>query len=844
MKKVIFQYRTLLTGIFISGIMLFLASCTNSEKYKQQDLPVRERAADLTSRLTLEEKVTLLGGLDGMRANGIPRLGIGPVNLVNGPNGVGDKPGTAFPVGVAMAASWNEKLINEIGIAIGEEARAKKADILLGPCVNIHRNPLGGRNFESYSEDPFLTGRMGVNFVKGVQSLRVATSVKHYALNNQETSRSSYDAEVDERTLREIYLPAFETIVKEADPMTFMAAYNLFRGVHCTENRYLLTDILRDEWGFKGFVMSDWDATHSTVAAAKAGLDLEMPGKPKFFTKEKLIRAVKEGKLSEAEIDEKVINILSVYFRIGIFDDKNTLPKGELNTPAHQQLAARAAREAIVLLKNKNNILPLDKKKIKTIAVIGPNASVNRVGGGGSSEVKPFYSVSPLDGLKNKLGDNVKLLYNEGVDITPKDLPVVGPEYLIPPGAKKGEHGLKAEYFNNSNMEGEPVVTRIDKTIDFNWGQKSPDENIQVDRFSARWTGKLIAPKTGRIKIGVLSNDGSYLYINGKLLINNWGMHGPLLRTTEIDVVKGKEYDIKVEFSEIGNNAEVALKWELDITKNSYDPKAVELAKKADVAIVFAGLSPKYESEGYDRESMDMPGAQDELIKAVAKANRNTIVVINSGTPVTMKRWINDAQSVVQAWYLGQETGNAIADVLFGDYNPSGKLPVTFPVNYEDYPGYPSYNRVQNKAVHEEGLFVGYRYYDSKNIRPLFPFGHGLSYTSFEYSDATITRNDDGTVDVSLQVKNSGKREGSEVVQLYIHDVKSSVARPFKELKGFSKVTLKPGEVKKVTMKLNKRAFSFYDVSSKKWVAEPGEFDILIGSSSGDIKLKKRFELK
>ncbi len=833
----------LLKTIFIVGTILTLASCSTEERYKQQNLSDRERAADLTSRLTLEEKVKLLGGLDGMRANGIPRLGVRPLNLVNGPNGVGDKPGTAFPVGVAMAASWNEELINEIGVAIGEEARAKKADILLGPCVNIHRNPLGGRNFESYSEDPFLTSRMGVNFVDGVQSLHVATSLKHYALNNQETSRSSYDAEVDERTLREIYLPGFENVVKEAQPMTVMAAYNLFKGEHCTQNRYLLTDILRDEWGFEGFVMSDWDATHSTVEAAKAGLDLEMPGIPKYFN-EKLVQAVKDGNVSEAQIDQMVTNVLTIYFKIGIFDDEESLPKGELNTPAHQQLAARAAREAIVLLKNSNALLPLDKKRVKTIAVIGPNANVNRVGGGGSSEVKPFYSVSPLDGLKNRLGESVELLYNEGTNIEPKDLPIVESKYLIPPNAQKGEHGLKAEYFNNVNMSGEPVVTRVDEKIDFNWGQKSPDDKINVDRFSARWTGKLIAPKTGRIRIGVNSNDGSYLYINDKLLINNWGMHGPLLRTTEIDVVKGKEYDIKVEYSEVGNNAEVGLKWELEIEKDVWDIKAVELARKADVAIVFAGLSPKYESEGYDRESMDLPGAQDELISAIAKVNKNTIVVINSGTPVTMKRWINSVDAVVQAWYLGQETGNAIADVLLGDYNPSGRLPVTFPVNYEDYPGYSSYNREKDRAEFNEGLFVGYRYYDSKNVEPLFPFGYGLSYTTFDYSDLKISQNNDGTAEVSLSVENSGKVEGSEVAQLYIHDVESSVERPFKELKGFSKVTLKSGESKKVTMHLSKRAFSFYDVDSKKWVAEPGEYEVLIGSSSRDIKLKKQFWLE
>ncbi len=840
MKKII------LKSIFIVVIMLIYTSCTTNEKYKQQDLSDRERAADLTSKLSLEEKVKLLGGLDGMRANGVPRLGISPINMLNGPNGVGGKPGTAFPVGVAMAATWNEKLINEIGIAIGKEARAKKADILLGPCVNIHRNPLGGRNFESYSEDPFLSGRMGINFVRGVQSLRVATSLKHYALNNQETSRSTYNAEVDERALREIYLLPFEMIVKETQPMTIMAAYNLFRGEHCTENKYLLTDILKNEWGFEGFVMSDWDATHSTVPAAKAGLDLEMPGIPKYFD-DKLVQAVKNGKLSEAEIDEKVINVLTVYSKMGIFDDKKSLPKGELNTTKHQKLAAQAAHEAIVLLKNNNRILPLDKNKIKTIAVIGPNANVNRIGGGGSSEVIPFYSVSPLDGLKEKLGKNVTLLYNEGTAISPKDLPVIESKYLIPPDAKEGEHGLKAEYFNNEYVSGESVVTRIDEKIDFDWEQKSPDEKINVDKFSARWTGKFIAPKTGRIKIGVKSNDGSYLYINNHLVVNNWGMHGPLLRTTEIDVEKGKAYDIKIEYCEAGNNASVALKWELEIEKDIYDKKAVELAKKADVAIIFAGLSNELEGEGFDRESMDLPGAQDELINAVVKVNKNTIVIINSGTPVTMTKWINKVPAVVQMWYLGQDTGNAISDVLFGDYNPSGKLPVTFPENYEDNPAYSSYNKEKDKAVFEEGIFVGYRYYDTKNVKPLFPFGHGLSYTTFEFSNlklsnTSIGKNEEITVEVT--VKNTGKVDGDEIVQLYIHDKKASVEREVKSLKGFARVSLKAGESKTVTFKIDKSALAFYDIKKKEWVAEPGEFDVLVGNSSRDIRLKETFDYK
>jgi beta-glucosidase len=393
-------------------------------------------------------------------------------------------------------------------------------------------------------------------------------------------------------------------------------------------------------------------------------------------------------------------------------------------------------------------------------------------------------------------------------------------------------------------VEGAPVITRIDKNIDFNWGQTSPDKKIKVDRFSARWTGKLVAPKTGRIKIGVNSNDGSYLYINNRLVVNNWGMHGPLLRTTEIDIVKGKTYDIKIEYNEVGNNSKVALKWELDIKEPEYDKKAVALAKKADVAIVFAGLSPLWEGEGFDRESMDLPGAQNALIKEVSKVNKNTIVIINSGTPVSMSEWIDQVPAIIQAWYLGQETGNAIADVLFGDYNPSGKLPVTFPEYYSDNPAFNSYKKEKDKAVFEEGLYVGYRYYDSKDVKPLFPFGHGLSYTTFEYSNAKIVQNNDGIIDINLSVKNTGKISGSEVVQLYIHDISSSVERPFKELKGFAKISLEPGESKNITLQLDKRAFSFYGVETKKWITEPGEFEMLIGSSSRDIKLKEKFELK
>jgi len=589
--------------------------------------------------------------------------------------------------------------------------------------------------------------------------------------------------------------------------------------------------------------MSDWDATHSTIPVANAGMDLEMPGKPKYFN-ENLLKAVKDGQVSKEEIDNKVRRILNIYFKIGIFDNPETLPKGALDTPEHRSLAAQTAREAIVLLKNEKVLLPLNKSKIKTIAVIGPNAAVTRLGGGGSSEVIPFYSVSPLEGIKAKAGQNVKILFNEGTAITQTDFPVIPAEYLQPPDAKDGQTGLKAEYFNNQTMSGDPAVTRIDKNIDFNWGQSAPDPKIDPDKFSARWTGKFTAPKSGRIRIGTNSNDGSYLYIDGLLVVNNWGLHGPKLKSAEIVVEKGKQYDIMVEYYEGGNNASVMLEWQLEKPELKFDSEAIEIAKKADVAVIFAGLSPEWESEGFDRENMELPGAQDALIKAVVKANKNTIVVLNNGTPVTMTKWINKVPVIVEAWYLGQETGNAIADVLFGDYNPSGKMPVTFPVKYEDNPSYPWYLKEKDKAVMGEGLYVGYRYYDSKNVEPLFPFGYGLSYTSYEYSNLKHNQKDNGTVEVSFSVKNTGKYAGNEIAQLYIHDVKASIDRPEKELKGFAKVSLNPGESKTVSITLDKRAFSFWDVKTKLWIAEPGEYEILVGVSSRDIRLKDRFEIK
>lgn len=828
----------LITTIILSAFILY--NC--KEAYKDPNYSIKDRVQDLLQRMTLDEKITILSRSNDLYVPGIERLGIPSLKLVNGPHGVGEGQSTCFPAGVGLAATWNEKLLYDIGTAIGKEAQAKGCNILLAPTINIHRIPVAGRNFESYSEDPFLSARMGVNFVRGVQSQGVATCLKHYAVNNQEWERYSINVVADERTMREIYLPAFEAVIKEAQPMTIMSSYNKINGVYGSHHKYLLDDILRKEWDFTGLIVSDNGAIHDVKAAVDAGVDIENPG-PQVYYGKPLKHMITEGKINQKKVDEKVRRVLTLIFELGLMDDPNLLPEGALNAPEHQDLALLTAREAIVLLRNKNNILPLNKDKIKTIAVIGPNASSIQLGGGGSSEVKPFYSVSPLQGLEKKLGASVKIFHNAAIEY-PEDFPVIESKFLVPPNAEKGEFGLKGEYFNNDKLAGKPVFSRIDKKIDFNWKREAPAEGINDNNFSVRWTGKLIAPKTDKIRIGISSNDGSRLYIDNELFVHNWGLHATKMKSNEIHVVKGKEYDIKIEYFEAGNNANVKLEWQLEKPKKIFDKEALKIAKKAEVAIIFAGLNKDFEGEGFDRETMNMPGNQDELIKAVAKVNKNTIVVLNNGSPVSMNSWINDVAAVVEAWYLGQETGSAIADVLAGDYNPSGKLPVTFPKEYEDNPVYKNYPGDSGNVYFREGLYVGYRYYDTKKVEPLFPFGYGLSYTSYEYNDLKLKSNDDNFVDVNLSVTNTGKYAGSEIVQLYVHDVKSSVDRPYKELKGFEKVSLNPGESKTVSITLDKRTFSFYDVKAKKWIAEPGEFEILVGASSRDIRLKGEFELK
>jgi beta-glucosidase len=725
-------------------IAMGILSAQNPPKdapYKNPKLPVEQRVEDLLGRMTPRERAEMLSGAGWMESRPNARLGIPAIKMADGPMGVRNWAGssavtnaaatppvlsTAFPAGIGMAASWDVELVRREGQVIAQEVKALGRNMILAPTVNINRQPLWGRNFEGYGEDPYLTARMGVAYIEGVQSEKVIATVKHFAANNQEFERHRIDEKIDARTLHEIYLPAFQAAVQEAGVWAVMNAYNKVNGSYCAENFYLLSQTLQKRWGFQGFVISDWGSTYSTAATVAAGMNLEMPGgeamrtwfaKPEtqkdgngagWLTPEKVLAAVAAGQLKQEAVDDAARRILRVMFTAGLFEGANA-PGGEVDTPEQRAVAATAAVESIVLLKNEGGLLPLGGSKIRSLVVTGPSAAIARTGGGGSSLVRPKYATRPLDGIQEAVGAPAQVAFARGVA-----------------------------------MQGEDA------------SRETPE-------------------------------------------------------------------------------ARAALREE-----------AAELARKSDAAIVMVGYSTKLESEGFDRPSMDLPEGQDELIEAVAAANKNTIVVIAAGAPVTMTKWIGRVPAVVQAWYGGQFAGPAIGEILFGMQNPSGKLPVTFPKQWSDSPAYGHYPGENLHVAYEEGVYVGYRGFDQRNVEPLFPFGHGLSYTKFDYSGLKITPAKIAAgqqVEVTIEVRNAGSRAGAEVVQLYVHDVKSSVDRPVKELKGFRRVMLDPGEARNVSFTLDKSALSFYSAAKDEWVAEPGAFEVWIGASSRDIRLKGAFEL-
>jgi beta-glucosidase len=808
----------------------------------------------LVNSMTLEEKVSLLAGASAWETVPIERLGIPSLKVTDGPNGVrgssrdmNDVTSAAFPVEICLAATWNPELVERIGQALAQETKFKGAQVLLAPTVNIQRTPLGGRNFECFSEDPYLTSRLGVAYIRGVQSQGVGATVKHYICNDAEFERNTISSDVDERTLREIYLPPFKAAVKEAGSWAVMASYNKLNGTYASENPSTLTEILKREWDFDGIVMSDWFGTRSTVASINAGLDLEMPG-PAIWRGEKLPQAVERGEVTVGTLDESVRRLLRLFERTGILAEHyRREPEQAVDLPEHRALIREAAAEGIVLLKNDHHVLPLQRKKLQSIAVIGPNAKTARIMGGGSASVNAHYAVTPYEGIKTKVGDSVEVGYELGCTnymlLPPLDT------NLISPDGKATEHGLTVSYFNNADLSGQPVYTTVAKRSVLNWFGQIP-EGVNPQQFSVCESGRFTPQETGTYTFGLVSSGLSRLYIDGQEVIDNWthresgeAFHGR--GSAEVELAAGRGYELSVAYCNDKIPGGALYVGCLPPIPADTIELAAKLAAQSDVALVFVGLSDEWESEGADRSDMNLVGEQDELIEQVAAANENTIVVLNTGSPITMP-WLDKVAAVVEAWYLGQENGNAIADILFGDAAPSGKLPQTFPVRLEDTPAYINYPGEYGHVLYGERVFVGYRCYDTKKIRPLFPFGFGLSYTTFSYSPLRMSAQEigpDDTLLIELDVTNTGQRTGKEIVQLYLHDVEASVQRPEKELKAFAKVQLAPGERKTVTLKTDREALAFYDEAAHEWVAEAGKFEALVGSSSQDIHSTATFAL-
>jgi beta-glucosidase len=823
----------------VAIVLLSLVQCVIAQSTPSK-VEVETRVDSILSKMTLAEKIEIIGGINDFYTRPIPRLGIPSLRMSDGPLGVHDYGlTTAYPAGIALAASWDTGLAERFGTAMGKDARARGVHFILAPGMNIYRAPMNGRNFEYFGEDPFLASRIAVPVIKGIQSQRVIATAKHFVGNNSEFARTTLSSDIDERTLREIYLPAFEASVREAKVGAVMDAYNLVNGVYMTQNNHLNNEVLKKEWGFDGILMSDWGATHEGVAAANGGLDLEMPS-PSFMNNDTLLPALKEGKVSEATLDDKVRRILRKAIEFGFFDQ----PQTDTDIPSYsqegRQVALEEARGGMVLLKNSGNVLPLNESKLKTIAVIGPDAYPAVPGGGGSSETKPFNAVSYLEGISNRLGTKARVLY--AVDTPPLNDVFENSEFVTAP---EGEAGLKGEYFSNQELQGAPVLTRTDKHVEFDWGEGSFAPNQPVDHFSVRWTGYFLPSKSGDYKFFTSADDGVRLYIGDDTVIDDWQRHSQTVDSYARHLEAGQAYKIRLEYFEDVGSAIVGFGVTRAETSIGRETKA--LAAKADAVIICVGFDPKTEGEGADRP-FQLPGGQDELIRQISAVNKNTIVVLTAGGNVDMTQWSDSVPAILHAWYPGQEGGTALAQLIFGDYSPSGKLPASFERRWEDNPAFHNYypGKGENRAQYSEGVFAGYRHFDRSETKPLFAFGYGLSYTTFAYSKLSVapkTGNLNEPVTVSFDLRNTGHREAAEVAEIYVGDSHSSVPRPVKELKGFAKVNLKPGETKRVTLKLDRRAFSFYDIKKSDWRAEAGDFTILVGGSSDNIQLQNEFTL-
>lgn len=801
----------------------------------------------LLESMTREELVSLLAGADTWSTAAVARLGIPAIRMSDGPNGArgpnfgGGLPTACFPAGIALAASWNTALLHEVGTALAVETRQKGASVLLAPMISMHRSALNGRNFECFSEDPWLAGELACAVVKGLQGSGVAATLKPIAGNESEFERHTISSRIGERALREIYLLPFEKGVVEGGAWAVMAAYNRVNGVFACEHETLLRRILKQEWGFDGVVMSDWFATPSTEAALHAGLDLEMPGPP-AHRGDKLLQAVQRGTVDQATLKDSALRVLRLLARVEAFSRHETVFESAQELPAHRALIRRAGAEGCVLLKNDHDVLPIDPATARNVALIGPNAAQAQIMGGGSAAVLAHRRVSPVEGMRAQLPAGAQLSVEAGCD-----------HYRLVPLL---EQPTSVAYFNSPDCSG-PIAHRatLPNALAMWFGDVAP--GVDRERFSVRAVTSFTPAEDGVYTIAVASAGYSRVLLDGKIILDAW--HGWQPGSTffsfgcdelhcHMALAAGRNHELVVEYSSAVPTPLLLKGLRLGVHLPLGEAamlRAVAAAAAADTAIVFVGLNGEWDTEGQDRPGIALPGRQDELISRVAAVNPNTVVVLQTGAPVTMP-WLPQVTAVLQAWYPGQECGHAIADVLFGRVNPSGRLPQTFPKQLADNAATGNYPGSGGEVRYEEGVFIGYRHHERHDIAPLFAFGHGLSYTCFDYGALQLDAlqlEPGGTLEVALQVSNVGRRSGQEVVQLYVADEQASVDRPPKELKAFRKLQLEAGASGTVRFKIDMRALAFFDERSGGWRAEAGRFSLLAGASSQDIRSRSTFVL-
>ena len=790
-----------------------------------------ERARNLVAQMTLDEKIDCLSGKTSFSLRENQRLGIPSVLLADGPQGVRNHAphSTLYPCGVLLASTWNRDLARSYGASLGDDARARGVGIMLGPGVNIYRSPLCGRNYEYMGEDPYLTSEIAADYIRGVQSRGVIATVKHFAGNNQEWSRHHVSSDIDERTLHEIYLPAFRKAVQEAGVGAVMDSYNLVNGVHATENPVLNIDILRDRWGFRGILMSDWTSTYSTVGTVNGGLDLEMP-KRVWFTPERIKAELAAGRITEQAIDEKVVHILSTFDSFGLLDREQRDSAIDLDCPSSRATALDVAREGIVLLKNEDGMLPLRGRRT---LVLGPNCDTI-VSGGGSGSVSPF-SVRPVGRAMRGLDKRTRVLTDDELfrDIT-------GDIYT---DSTLTQHGLTGRYYKNQRMEGQPDRVRVDSGATFHWKSGAPFDDFPADHFSVSWTGVYVAPRDARVKLRVGGDDGYRVLVDGRKVAADWGNHSYSSREVELELEAGRRYDIRVDYFDNISDATI------DFSMRMLDDALLERElRRADNVVFCTGFNGNVEGEGFDR-SFALPEYQQSFIRKVAALNPRTCVVLNAGGGVEFGAWADSVPAILMAWYPGQEGGTAVAEILTGRISPSGKLPISIENRPEDNPCAASYyknipyDREIQHVDYSEGVFCGYRGYARNGVRPRYPFGFGLSYSTFAFSDLALEKTAADSVRVSFTLTNTGRREAAEVAQVYVGDTECSVPRPALELKAFEKVLLRPGESRRVSVELGSEAFAFYDLNVHDFRVEPGVFRIAVGNSSDNLPLEKTIEL-